>query len=185
MFFFPFKKKTIFEVCFSVYPPVQVVMEIFLLFLFSLPAGGVVVCSITVNSVSEQKAWGDFFILSSTMDRWGFISLMIASVIPSRSFEVFFRLWIQVEPMRWCGLGHCPLSRDQPHTHISYTAFLLLLLLPHQLDEAYFRSWHHCSFHGLLFIPSVVLALDLIIECFLLFLGYISDTGHFSCYHHF
>lgn len=50
-------------------PHVQVVMEI-LAFFFSifvlLPAGGVGVCSVTVNAVSE-KSWGDLFILNATV----------------------------------------------------------------------------------------------------------------------
>lgn len=100
-------------------------MEIFAIFVL-LPAGGVVVCSITVNSVPEQKPEG----ISSYWAPLSTAEVSSVSWLGVWFLRTAFRYFSGLDP-GWtdemmCS-GSLPLSQDQPHTHththISYTAF--------------------------------------------------------------
>lgn len=171
-------------------------MEIFAIFV--LPAGGVVVCSITVNSVPEQKPEGisSYWALLSTAE------VSSVSWLGVWFLHTAFKYFSALDP-GWtdemmCS-GSLPLSQDQPHTHAHTLAtrlffvatsvgwriflagwseklFSFLFIADDQRN--WNRLWHQRSFHGPLFFLSVVVILNLISECFLIYLRYISDTGH-------
>lgn len=111
-------------------------MEIFAIFVL-LPAGGVVVCSITANSVPEQKPEGisSYWALLSTAE------VSSVSWLGVWFLHTAFKYFSALDP-GWtdemmCS-GSLPLSQDQPHTLAHTSATRLFFLLPHQLDEEYF-----------------------------------------------